>query len=137
MRDNSAKIHLICAKAQEAFKLEKRLLIAVPNLQAAQYIDALLWRTPPESFIPHIISDTPVAEWIAITMQEQHNINQAPCLFNLCPLPSTLYQQVEEVYDLFDETHPQKTESSQQRLHFYQAKGLLVKHEKEFFQLMR
>jgi DNA polymerase-3 subunit chi len=130
VRDNSAKIQLICTKAQEAVKYEKRLLIAVPNLQAAQYIDALLWRTPPESFIPHIISDTPITEWIAITMQEQCNVNQATRLFNLCPSPSALYQQVEEVYDLFDETHPQKTELSQQRLRHYQAKGLLTLHSR-------
>ena len=126
VKDNSTKIHLICTKVQEAFKQEKRLLIAVPNLQAAQYIDALLWRTPAESFLPHIIADTPTPEWVVITMQEQNNINQAPHLLNLCPTPSALYQQAEEVYDLYDETHSQKTELSQQRMHFYQAKGLVV-----------
>jgi DNA polymerase-3 subunit chi len=104
-------------------------LIAVPNFQAAQYIDNLLWRIPEESFIPHIIADAPTAEWIAITMQDQQNVNQAARLLNLCSTPSALYQQVEEVYDLYDETHPQKKDLSQQRLRLYQAKGLLVKSE--------
>jgi DNA polymerase-3 subunit chi len=126
VKDNSAKIQLIYTKAQEAFQHEKRLLIAVPNLQAAQYIDALLWKFPEESFMPHVIADAPTAEWIAITMQEQQNINQAARLLNLCPTPSALYQQVEEVYDLLDESHPQKLELSQQRLRLYQAKGLVV-----------
>ena len=58
VKNNSAKILLICAKAQEAIQHEKRLIIAAPNLEAAEYIDALLWNTPAESFIPHIISDT-------------------------------------------------------------------------------
>ncbi len=134
VRDNSAKIRLICTKAHEAFKQEKRLLIAVPNQQAAQYIDMLLWRVPPESFIPHVISDHPVTAWIAITIQEQSNINQATRLLNLCPSPPAFYQQVEEVYDFFDETHPQKIELSQQRLRLYQTKGLLIKYEKDSFQ---
>lgn len=129
MKDNSAKIHLICTKAQEAFKHEKRLLIAVPNFQAAQYVQDLLWRTPPESFMPHVVADTPTSEWIAITIQEQHNINQAARLLNLCPAPSALHQQIPEVYELFDETHPQKAELSQQRLEHYQSKGYSVKVE--------
>lgn len=118
---------MVCAKAQEAIQHEKRLLIAVPNLQAAQYIDTLLWNSPAESFIPHIIAETPTAEWIAITMQESQNINQAVRLFNLCPSPSALYQYVDEIYELYDESHPQKIELSQQRISFYESKGINVK----------
>lgn len=125
VKDNSAKIQLICTKAQEAFKHEKRLLIVVPNFQSAQYVEGLLWKVPPESFMPHVIVDTSTAEWIAITMQDQHNVNQASRLLNLCTTFSPLYQQVEEIYELYDETLPQKAELSQQRLNDYQAKGLI------------
>lgn len=120
---------MICTKAHEAFKQEKRLLIAVPNFQAAQYVETLLWKVPAESFIPHVVADTSTSEWVAITMQEQHNVNQAARLLNLCPTPSTLYQQISEVYEFYDETHPQKAELSQQRLQLYQSKGILVKIE--------
>lgn len=130
MKDNSAKIHLICTKAQEAFKQEKRLLITVPNFLAAQYIESLLWRTPSDSFMPHVVADTPTTEWIAITMQDQLNVNQASRLLNLCPTPSALYQQVNEIFELYDETHPEKVELSKQRLQFYQSKGLVVKMER-------
>lgn len=129
VKDNAAKIHLICTKAQEAFKQEKRLLITVPNFLAAQYIESLLWRIPSDSFMPHVVADTPTSEWIAITMQDLQNINQAPRLLNLCPTPSALYQQVSEVYELYDETHPEKAELSKQRLQFYQSKGLSVNTE--------
>lgn len=120
---------MICAKAQEALQHEKRLLIAVPNLEAAQYVDALLWKTPEESFIPHVITQAATSEWIAITTQQHLNVNQATCLLNLCTPPSLLYQQMDEIYDLYDETHSQKIELSQQRMHFYQTKNLLVKVE--------
>ena len=84
VKNNSAKIQLICRKAQEAFQYERRLLISVPNIEAAHYIDALLWKFPEESFMPHVIAETETQEWIAITSQEKHNINQAPHLLNLC-----------------------------------------------------
>ncbi len=126
VKDNPSKLRLVCAKVKEAFLHEKRMIITVPNLQAAQYIEALLWRVPEESFFPHVISDTPVLEWIAITMQNRYNINQANRLLNLCPLPSPLFQDLEEVYDLYDETDPQKLDFSKQRVRFYNTKGMQV-----------
>lgn len=132
IKDNAAKIQLICAKAHEAFQHEKRLLITVPNLQAAQYVDALLWRIPEESFIPHVITDFSTPEWIAITLQDKQNVNQATCLLNLCTELPALYQQMEEIYEIYDETHPQKVACSKQRLDQYQAYGLVIKREGDF-----
>lgn len=126
VKDNGSKIRLISSKAQEAFQIEKRLLITVPSFEAAQYIESLLWRTPEESFMPHVISDTKTKEWIAITMQDKENVNQAPRLLNLCPICSPLSVTVEEVYELFDESHPQKKEQSEKRIQDYEAKGFKV-----------
>lgn len=129
VKDNSAKIQFICTKVQEAFKQEKRLLIVVPNFQAAQFIDTLLWKTPADSFMPHVVSDTPTSEWVAITMQEEQNINQAVRLLNLCPNASPLSQLVSEVYELYDESMADKAELSKKRVEVYQSKGVLVKVE--------
>lgn len=126
VQDNPSKIQLICAKAKEAFQLEKRLLIAVPSFDAAQYIESLLWRFHEESFMPHVIADTTTKEWIAITMQDKDNVNQAPSLLNLCPLFSSLALKVEEVFEFYDESHPQKKELSEQRRRYYQANGFLI-----------
>lgn len=126
VKDSGAKIRLICSKALDAYQKEKRLLIAVPNSESAQYVDSLLWRLPEESFMPHLISDVPSNEWIVITLQDKENVNGAARLLNLCTDPSPLYQFVEEVYELYDETHPQKLELSQQRMRLYQSKGFQV-----------
>ena len=80
--------------------------------------------------MPHVIADTTTKEWIAITMQNKDNINQAPRLLNLCPLVPVLAHEMEEIYELYDETHPQKKELSEQRLREYQAKGFLVQSAK-------
>lgn len=65
-------------------------------------------------------------EWIAITMQDQHNVNQASWILNLCTSPSSLFQEVEEIFELYDETHPEKAELSQKRRDYYKSKDLLI-----------
>lgn len=122
----SAKLQVIASKAKEAFHQEKRLLITVPSFEAAQYVESLLWRVPEESFMPHVIADTATKEWIAITIQDKDNVNQAFRLLNLCPTTSALCEKMEEIYELYDETHPQKLEQSKQRLQHYQEKGFAV-----------
>jgi DNA polymerase-3 subunit chi len=126
VKDNPSKLRLICAKAAESFQTEKRLIIAVPSFEAAQYIDALLWRQPEESFMPHVISDTPTKEWIAITLQEEINVNQAPILLNLRPDFPSLAKAVDHVYDLYDETHPSKIELSENRKKQYESNGFNI-----------
>lgn len=134
VKDNGAKIHLIGTKAQEAFKHEKRLLITVPNFQAAQYIESLLWKSPADSFMPHVVADTSTAEWIAITMQDQNNVNQAIRLLNLSPSVPHFFQEMSEIFELYDETHPEKLELSKQRVQFYQSKGITIKSLDFFIQ---
>lgn len=125
VKDNTAKIQWICSKVQESLKQDKRLFIFTPNAEAASYVDALLWRIPEESFVPHKIVQTPTKEGIAISTMP-HNFNQAHRLLNLCPHICPIYQQFELVYELYDETHPQKTEWAQKRLSAYQSAGALV-----------
>lgn len=122
VRDNQSKLDLICGKAQEAIDQEKRLLILVGTIQAAQYIDALLWRHPVTGFVPHVITQSPTEEWIAIALGGQ-NVNQASRVLNLQVEAVLKGGDVEEIYELFDETHPQKTVQSEQRLEAYRAKG--------------
>lgn len=126
IKNNSSKIDLIVAKGEEALQRKKRLLILVPNMQAAEYVDALLWKQPQDSFIPHTIAETKTKEWIAITIQKELNVNEAVCLLNLCTTPPPLYAEIEEIYEIYDETHPEKKEFSEKRLQFYQQQKIII-----------
>lgn len=123
VRDNATKLHFIGATSLESLQTKNRLLITTPNLQAANYVDLLLWKSPEESFIPHIVSDMPTNEWIVITLQDRINNNRASRLLNLCNNPSPLYSSVHEVYEFYDETHPEKLRVSQEKLRFYESLG--------------
>lgn len=128
VKDNQAKLSLICHLAVQAFRNEKKLLITVNSLQAAQYVDQLLWRLPMHEFIPHAIADISSSEWITITLQDQHNVNKANCLLNLGTHFPPLSLKMEEVYEIYDETHADKLTLSKQRIDAYQAKGMIVKN---------
>ena len=121
IKDNREKIHFICTKAEEAYQQEKKLLILVPNEAAGQYVDALLWRLPENSFMPHALTGSPTNEWIAITILAE-NLNQASRLLNLTAQASTL-QHFEEIYEIFDETSPDKLKASKEKIASYQVKG--------------
>lgn len=129
VKDNSSKIQFICRKSQEAFHDEKRLIIVVPNDQAAQYVDALLWKIPEESFIPHRISDKPSKDWIAISLYGAPNFNEASRAINLSPQPLLFTDHLEDIFELFDESDPQKKELSEKRFSDYQRIKLLARME--------
>ena len=104
VKDNQSKLSIICTQAKEAFNKSKKLLIIAPSFQAAQFIDTLLWRHPAESFLPHVISDTMTNEWIAITIQDQANVNQASVLFNLRSTATPLLNGIQHICEFFDES---------------------------------
>lgn len=102
------------------------MLIAVPSLEAAQYVDLLLWRHPEESFIPHVLTSHPTQEWIAITVQPTLNLNKAQVLFNLCTNIPSISDEMDYIYEIFDETQTDKNLLSQERMGTYQSKGYIV-----------
>jgi DNA polymerase-3 subunit chi len=121
IKDNREKVQFICAKVEEAYRQEKKLLIMVPTEEAGQYVDSILWKLPENSFIPHVFGKSPTNEWIAITTLAE-NLNQAPRLLNLTGQASML-QPFEEIYEIFDETSPDKLKASKEKIISYQAKG--------------
>lgn len=123
--DNASKMAHICMTIQSHFDQGHRVLITVPSMEAAHYVDQLLWRYPEESFLPHVISQKPLKESVLITT-EQENLNQATVLFNLCPAASPICAQFTTVYELFDETHLEKLRLSEIRHKAYQAQGFMT-----------
>ena len=116
--DNASKLQAVLSTIQALLREKKRVLIAVPNREAADYLDDLLWKMPPESFIPHALADKPCDELVAISTLHA-NFNKAPVLINLCSSISPLTNQFEEIYDLDDQTHPSKAKLTAERKQAY------------------
>lgn len=122
----ATKIERLVATINDHFQRGERSLVLVPNVEAAQFVDALLWKTPEESFIPHQIVHTMTETPIAISQTAQ-NHNQATVLINLQVEVPNNWNAFATVYELMDGTHPQKLELAQRRLQRYKDLGANVK----------
>lgn len=119
----ATKPEVLCHIATESFERRERLLIRVASQEALDYVDLLLWRSPPHSFLPHTISETTTAEYIAITTS-QSNPNGASAIFNLTPYP--LLDEgdgVGHIYEFDDQTTPARLEASKKAYRAYKEKG--------------
>lgn len=116
------KLRRLGASIEYYFLKKKRILITVPSEAAAEYIDDFLWKQPKESFLPHAYSKNDEGSEVVITT-EQKNSNQANVLINLCPGQSTILDQFETVYELWDETDEKRKEQSRLKFEAYQSSG--------------
>jgi len=116
--NNRNKLTSICQTVYYHFQKKEPILIRVPSEEAAKYVDALLWKCPEDSFLPHIRSEVNVQETVVITCS-QENLNNAAILLNLCPLVHPSPQQFAYIYDLYDETDADKSKASEARKKHY------------------
>jgi DNA polymerase III subunit chi len=123
--NNATKLEKICSTVYQHYEQKERVLITVPSQEAALYIDQLLWRSPEESFLPHLITETPSEEPVVITTVLR-NLNQAKILLNLCPEASGIASEFSRVYELLDLTHPSKEKLSRERQAAYRAQTYFI-----------
>lgn len=117
--DNHSKLKAVLNTVKDLVLQKKRILIAVPNSAAANYLDDLLWKEPEESFIPHFVKDIPCEDPLIISTIHS-NFNNAKVLINLCPEISPISIQFEYIFDLDDFTTNSKAELSAKRKEAYE-----------------
>lgn len=135
VRDVQKKLATVSHLAGRHFMRKERVLITTPSLQAARFVDELLWGNPPESFVPHAISTGPLDAAVVITYPDEgnkegmpnstSNPNQARVVINLCPTISSLAGTITCLHELYDQTDIEKQRLSQLRYAAYEAAGFL------------
>lgn len=120
--NNQEKLFVLTKIIQKHFDLNHKVLILCETQEVATYIDQLIWRLPEDSFLPHAIANEASNEAVVITCQKE-NLNNASILLNLCNEINPAFEAYQTVYELYDETHPVKAESSKQRNAAYQGQG--------------
>ena len=111
----------IVETARIHFGKNEPFLFFVEDEKALNFVDELLWKLPETSFLPHVASEEPTQERIAIT-KTKSNVNNALYAFNLCPTP-LLIHGFKIIYDFEDLTAPNKKSLSSLRFNAYkQAK---------------
>lgn len=118
VQTNNDKLRKIITTSQYHFDKKIPLTILVPNEKVQEYIDELLWKSPPVSFLPH---GTDNSETIQIKVFSKEDSYQKH-IFNLCPfeiLPSSFMS----IYELDDSS---KNETYQKKIKFYQESGIPI-----------
>jgi DNA polymerase-3 subunit chi len=119
------KLHRVCEIAKEIYDKGEKVFISVEDDKAAKYLDRLLWSQPPESFMPHEVSDTPSKLPVVISTQVK-NLNNATVMLNLCGSVPPLTKKFSCIHELEDYTTPEKQRLTEERLKTYKDKGFLV-----------
>ncbi|MDX8431603.1 MAG: DNA polymerase III subunit chi [Candidatus Algichlamydia australiensis] len=117
------KLKGILKVSYKHFEKREPLLFLAPNEKAKEYIDTLLWKEPVGSFLPHVATDRPTEELIAITCLEC-NPNKAHTVFNLTahPIDNSKFSFT-TVYEFDDRTQPAVSKS---RYKAYKEKGFQI-----------
>lgn len=113
-------IYRIC---YHLFSKGERLVIRVLDKKAASFVDELLWKSPPESFLPHECVEGGKSESPVVITMKEGSPNDAPHLLNLTPLPVESLGNWRSLYELEDRTNPEKREASHHRFRHYTQKG--------------
>ncbi len=123
-----AKTSCLVQIVQRHFLLKEPVLIIAEEDKALAYVDELLWKHTPTSFLPHSILEKPTEEWIGITKVKK-NLNNARYAFNLCPTPLLIEGPFRTIYEFEDATSQSKKNLSQLRYDAYkQARYLIESH---------
>jgi DNA polymerase IIIc chi subunit len=125
IRDPKIKLARLTEAAASHFEKKERLIIFVEDEKTLQYVDELLWKTPPSGFLPHIATDGLTEELIAITNSKK-NLNSAKMAFNLCSTPLLIDGPLKIIYDFEDLTSPHKKNLSSIRFDAYKQAQFLI-----------
>ncbi|MBN1914618.1 MAG: DNA polymerase III subunit chi [Parachlamydiales bacterium] len=118
------KLQKIVHAAHYHFQKKEPLLFLVQDDMAAKYVDHLLWQLPEESFLPHVITNSPAKDLIVISSKKK-NLNGASHFFNLTDAP-LFFEESVTVYEFEDYTHPSKIKIFQQKYNDYKAKNFAI-----------
>jgi len=121
VRKPSEKLSRLTAICAAHFEKKEPIIIFVEDDKGAQYVDELLWKSPPTSFIPHTMEGK---DFITITSGKK-KFGEPRIAFNLCPTP-LLLDGFRIVYDFEDLTSPIKQNLSALRFDAYKKAGYLI-----------
>lgn len=126
VKSDQTKKQKLIQIAEEYFEKKEPLLFKAPHQKALEYLDLLLWRLPQDSFLPHVVQDTPCDDLIVLTASEE-NPNRSRSLFNLTtePIlnPDHFFTHIYEFEDL-SSTH--KNKLAQDHYRAYKEQGYTI-----------
>lgn len=123
--DTGSKLKKIFETARLHFDKKEPILFFAEEEKSQRFVDELLWKQPPASFLPHNVSDGPTQDLVVIT-KSKNNVNNAKFAFNLCPTALFINEPLKIIYEFEDLTAPIKKNLSSQRFDAYKKAGFFI-----------
>jgi DNA polymerase IIIc chi subunit len=118
VKDVKTKLLRILQTSLKHFENKEKLLIKVFDEASLKFVDELLWKEPKASFLPHIIANEEVDDFIVLTKSFK-NLNNSYYIFNLCQDIIDVNDSFKVIYDFDDHTSKLKKENSNKRYQLY------------------
>jgi DNA polymerase III subunit chi len=120
------RFQVACRLAGKALAQKKRMLIYVPEPEAASRIDKLLWTWPAIGFVPHCAPHDPLAaETPVLIASNPESPGECELLLNLgaeCPPHFERFERLLEVVA----TDEAERQAARARYRFYQSRGYKI-----------
>lgn len=117
IKNTSEKLNRLCGTANRYFLSKIPLLFLVNDPEGLDFLDKLLWKTPPESFLPH------PNPFIQIHQKVQPEFSS---IFNLQPSALIDIYPFKTIYEFEDHTSLGKLQLSKQRYQNYRDRHLHI-----------
>lgn len=118
VRSGQEKLNRLVELIQERFLQGQRIQVSAPSALALHFLDILLWKHQPSSFLPHVQTEGASEERIVLSTSN-FNLNQADVCFYLQPDFHDWALEFGEIVDLYDRSEPEKEAKSRERLAKY------------------
>ncbi len=132
--EHQARWHFACRLIEKAYRLDRRILVAVDSQEHAELLDDLLWSFKPESFLPHRLleaTDAPEAP-IEITFGENFDENfgeHRDVLINLSSKVPEHFSRFERLSEVVIQ-EPEILQATREHFSFYKTRGYPIQHRK-------
>ena len=110
VKDTPSKLTKLYRISEQHLMQKEPLLLLAFDKNSFDFLDKLLWSSPPESFLPHPSS------FLAIS---QEVLPHFPTIFNLRPTPLLEAAGIKTIYEFEDHTSSEKFQLSKQRYQNY------------------
>jgi DNA polymerase-3 subunit chi len=122
------RFQVACRLAGKALAQKKRLLIYVPQPEAASRIDKLLWTWPAIGFVPHcaahdaLAAETPVL----ITGNDEAPVHDCEVLLNLAADCPPFFARHERLLEVVPQDDAER-QAARARFAFYRDRGYAIR----------
>lgn len=126
--EHQARWQFACRLIEKAYRLERRILVAVDTQEQAELLDDLLWSCKPESFLPHRLlqatdaPEAPIEITVGENVGEHHDV-----LINLSSKVPEQFSRFERLSEVVIQ-EPEILKATREHFSFYKTRGYPIQH---------